>query len=271
MYKLLFVLLFATNVHAACEKQLISSSGAEQLWTTVCDSNWEKLGASVGWARLCGYGGDIGKRLLTTHNQVKSHLDSSSADKGSKKAYQTAMLSKLHYDSASNCSKARVEEIINFAELMVSADTSVPEKQSEVANAIPRVRSDTSASGDLLALENSTALVVIDQQIQQLIVKSDGEEYQRVWDAVAAKQSIDVGLFVSEKRIDPKRFEFSWNPLRDGYATKIDGVSTILIGDEQIFEEVMTAYRNSARYVYLGAKFNDTMRFRWWRLTRASQ
>lgn len=265
---LLSVLLLATNVEAACEKQLVGGGGQTTTWRTVCDSDLERLGTNIGWARMCRYSGDLGKRLQNVHEELKTELNS---DADSKKKYQSAVLKMMAYDSVSGCSQPKVEQVIIDAETMLNGYASAPKKQ------LGRVESSLNASkknrsnGELLALENSTALVQIDEQVRQLIVKSDGDEYQNVWDAVESKKSIDVGVLVSDKKIKPKRFEFAWSPLRDGFATKIDGVATILVNDDQIFDEIIGAYQSSGKYVYLGAKFNDTMDFRWWRLTRGSQ
>ena len=267
MRVLLAVLLLATNVEAACERQLTASGGQTNTWQTVCDTELERLGDNIGWARMCGYSGDLRKRLLNVHEILKKELD---GDSDLKKKYQSAVLNVMRYDSVNGCSKSKVEQIIINAEEMLNDYARAPTKQLE------RVESSNSSltkigNRELLTLENSTALVQIDEQIRQLIVKSDGGKYQSVWDAVASNNSIDVGVLVSDKKIKPKRFEFSWSPLRDGFATKIDGVATILVNDDQIFDEIIGAYQSSSKYVYLGAKFNDTMKFRWWRLTRGSR
>ena len=270
--RLVLILLLAVthSVEASCEKKRIpSKQGGMDSYKTVCDSDWERLGTGIGWARLCGYSGDLRKRLLAVHKRIKKELGSNSGDPALKKAYQSAVLKFAHYDSASDCSESKVEKIIADAETMLNRSASAPTKQLKSIDSSPTKSPNDKRSGELPALENSTALVLIDEQIRQLTVKSDGDEYRKVWDAVASNNSIDVGVLVSDKDIEPKRFEFSWNPLQNGFATKIDGVATILIGDDRIFSEVSGAYKASGQYVYIGAKFNDTMRFRWWRLTRA--
>jgi len=273
MRLVLLVLLAVThNVDASCERKRVpSKEGGVVSYQTVCDSDWERLGTAIGWARLCGYSGDLRKRLLAVHKRIKEELSSNSTDPASKKAYQSAVLKFAHYDRANNCSESRVEGVIADAEAMLNQSASAPEKQAKSINSPPVKSLNENRSGELLALENSTALILIDEQIRQLTVKSDGDEYQQVWDAVASNNSIDVGILVSDKKIEPKRFEFSWSPLRESFATRIDGVAAILIGDGRIFSEVSGAYKGSGQYVYIGAKFNDTMRFSWWRLTRASR
>ena len=262
------LLVIATNVEAACEKIFVEGGAQTTTWRTVCDSDVERLGTNIGWARMCNYSGDLGKRLRNVHEELKTELNS---DADTKKKYQSAVLKMMTYDFVNGCSRPKVEQVIIDAETMLNDYKRAPAKQPARVESSVNASLPNSGNGELLTIENSTALVQIDEKIKQLIVKSDGDEYQSVWDAVASKYSIDVGILVSDKKIEPKRFEFSWSPLRDGFATKIDGVATILVNDDQIFDEIIGAYNSSGKYIYLGAKFNDTMRFRWWRLTRASR
>lgn len=261
--------LLSPHANASCETKHGGSDGQYSSWVTSCDSRWSELGKNMGWAKGCNYGGSVWTRFRNIHSKIKAARDDGSIEPKHAKEYFVAFKKMLHYDRYGSCSKENVSKVLEIAETMFS-------KESQGLSSAPKQPSgkNSGAATDLgqqRVLENDTALIAIDSKEGLITVANDGDGYQKVWEAVKARKAIDVGVLVSDKYLNPKRFEFPWQESRQMFASKVDGVAVILIDDPQILRTISDAYSRDSEYVYIAAKLNDTNDFKWWRLKRSTR
>lgn len=260
--------IFVQSAHGSCETEVVGDSGAMINYQTTCDTPWAQLGNALGWARLCGYGGETGKQLAEIHLRITRLIEDNKIDHQAGKDYRSAYIAMARYDSTSGCTRKKIEQIIGQAEYALGQHL----RKTPLGVSIPRKDNEDSSSSTLplgnLSFGNTTAKVEILIEDMQIITRSDGKHYDWFWEVVKNKGSVDIGYISSDRDFKPKRFEFTYSPGREITATTIDGVKVLVIEDKPFVQNVITAARQGQRFLYLSGKDNTSAQFYWWRLTR---
>ena len=249
-------------MQASCATEVIGSEANSVVYQTTCDTQWGRLGNAIGWAKLCGYGGETGRRLNELHLKIKAAVAEGEIDSASGQAYLSAAISKARYESTSGCSRAKIETLIQTAHQFVRNEIGKPLRSSSVQKT-----NQTPHTSDL-TFGNSVARVEIFPSISQVITRSDGARYEQFWRLARDNQPIAIGFMTSNENFIPKRYEFTYYPASNLIATIYDGVQVLILEDENFVQDLTAAAEEGPRYLYLSGRDDSDMSFYWWRLER---
>ena len=173
----------------------------------------------------------------------------------------------LKFDQRANIKGWRPATELDAIRALQNTSSDLNQHDEYLANA--ENETNKSIYEKIYVYENSTAVVKIHGPKRIIKVKSDGKHYDYIYNLIKSNSEIDVGFFVRDNKIKPKRYEFHYEPVTRLKARIENGVKTIIVKDHLLIRKIISNL-SGGKYLYLSAKETDGDRFKWWRLEKTS-